>query len=150
MQTGNRICVRKIHSGDWWIGDRTNKLFQAAEESLEQVWGVKPLYTREGGTIPITTFLERTMKAPAIHLPFGQRSDSAHLPNERIRMENLTKGKEVVKILLQKIAALPMRVPSSSSSSPSSPSSSSSAILEDPPARPESLVADGCSKVPNV
>ena len=88
-----------------------------------QVWGVEPLTVREGGTLPITAFLMHELGAPAIHVPLGlirelivvsskyyvvityhqrincdgvragQSSDSAHLPNERIRMENLWKGK---------------------------------------------------------
>ena len=33
--------------------------------------------------MPITAFLEDLLKAPAIHLPLGQSSDNAHLPNER-------------------------------------------------------------------
>jgi hypothetical protein len=33
--------------------------------------------------MPITAFLEDLLKAPAIHLPLGQSSDNAHLPNVR-------------------------------------------------------------------
>jgi len=43
-------------------------------------------------------------KAPAIHIPIGQRSDAAHLENERIRLENLTKGKDVLRQFLLKIS----------------------------------------------
>jgi di- and tripeptidase len=57
----------------------------------------KPLYIREGGSIPTISFLEREFGAPAAMFPMGQASDNAHLGNERIRVENLYKGREVFK-----------------------------------------------------
>lgn len=55
----------------------------------------KPLYIREGGSIPAIRFLEKEFDAPAAHFPVGQASDSAHLDNERLRVTNLYKAKEV-------------------------------------------------------
>ena len=55
----------------------------------------KPLYIREGGSIPAIRFLEKEFGAPAAHLPCGQASDSAHLDNERLRLVNLYKSKDI-------------------------------------------------------
>ncbi|KAJ9667299.1 hypothetical protein H2201_002500 [Coniosporium apollinis] len=57
----------------------------------------KPLYIREGGSIPAIRFLEKAFGAPAAQLPCGQASDSAHLDNERLRLLNLKKSKEIFK-----------------------------------------------------
>ncbi|KAI5286299.1 hypothetical protein KEM54_006895 [Ascosphaera aggregata] len=57
----------------------------------------KPLYIREGGSIPTIRLLEKLFKAPAAHLPCGQASDHAHLDNERMRIENLYKSREIFK-----------------------------------------------------
>jgi len=57
--------------------------------------GRKPLYIREGGSIPSIRFLEKEFGAPAAHLPCGQASDSAHLDNERLRVGNLLKSREI-------------------------------------------------------
>jgi len=57
----------------------------------------KPLYIREGGSIPAIRFLELEFNAPAAHLPCGQASDSAHLDNERLRLINLYKSKDIFK-----------------------------------------------------
>ncbi|MCJ1430760.1 hypothetical protein MMC27_000110 [Xylographa pallens] len=59
----------------------------------------KPLYIREGGTIPAIRFLEKEFGAQAAHLPCGQASDSAHLDNERFRLLNLYKSREIFKKL---------------------------------------------------
>lgn len=57
--------------------------------------GRKPLYIREGGSIPSIRFLEKEFGAPAAHMPCGQASDSAHLDNERLRLTNLFKAREI-------------------------------------------------------
>ncbi|KAF2136470.1 uncharacterized protein K452DRAFT_329695 [Aplosporella prunicola CBS 121167] len=61
----------------------------------------KPLYIREGGSIPSIRFLEKEFGAPAAHLPCGQASDSAHLDNERLRLLNLYKSKEIFKMVFR-------------------------------------------------
>ncbi|KAM6487686.1 glutathione degradosome [Trichoderma sp. SZMC 28011] len=55
----------------------------------------KPLYIREGGSIPAIRFLEKEFGAPAAHLPCGRASDSAHLDNERMSLINLVKAREI-------------------------------------------------------
>lgn len=54
-----------------------------------------PLYIREGGSIPAIRFLEKEFGAPAAHLPCGQASDAAHLDNERLRVVNLLRSREI-------------------------------------------------------
>lgn len=59
--------------------------------------GIKPIFIKEGGSIPSIRFLEKLFKCCAIHVPTGQSSDNAHLNNERIRIVNLLKSKEIIK-----------------------------------------------------
>lgn len=64
---------------------------------------VKPIYIREGGSIPTIRFLEKEFGAPAAHLPCGQASDHAHLTNERLRVENLYKSREIFRWVFAKL-----------------------------------------------
>ncbi|EFR04915.1 WD repeat-containing protein [Nannizzia gypsea CBS 118893] len=57
----------------------------------------KPIYIREGGSIPTIRLLEKEFGAPAAHLPCGQASDNAHLDNERLRIQNLYNSREIFK-----------------------------------------------------
>jgi hypothetical protein len=78
------------------------------------------------GSIPAIPFLEKFFGATAVHIPIGQvrdtlyydvlifwtylvapcqASDSAHLPNERIRLQNLMVGRKVFKSFLEEVAA---------------------------------------------
>lgn len=63
----------------------------------------KPLYIREGGSIPSIRFLEKEFNAPAAHLPCGQASDSAHLDNERLRLVNLYNSKKIFKQVFREL-----------------------------------------------
>ena len=62
-----------------------------------------PLYIREGGSIPAIRFLEKEFNAPAAHLPCGQASDSAHLDNERLRLSNLYKSREILRKVFREL-----------------------------------------------
>ena len=77
------------HVSDWWLGDIKSPYFSALSDCIATEWGVEPLYIREGGSIPSLPFLEREFAADSVHLPLGTSSDSAHLPDERIRIVNL-------------------------------------------------------------
>lgn len=63
----------------------------------------KPLYIREGGSIPAIRFLEKEFNAPAAHLPCGQASDSAHLDNERLRLSNLYNSREIFRRVFKEL-----------------------------------------------
>jgi di- and tripeptidase len=68
-----------------------------------KIRGRKPLYIREGGSIPSIRFLEKEFDAPAAHLPCGQASDSAHLDNERLRVSNLYKSREIFRKVFKEL-----------------------------------------------
>ena len=97
----------KVHNiGDAWEGDESHHIYQAAAKALKACWGDTPLYTYEGGTMPVTSTLEKTLQAPALLLPMGQSTDNPHLANERIRSINLFQGKNVMRALMEEVAAV--------------------------------------------
>lgn len=77
------------HVADWWLGDVHSPYFDALAQCIEDEWKIRPLLIREGGSIPSLPFLEREYSAASVHFPMGQASDSAHLPDEKIRVDNL-------------------------------------------------------------
>ncbi|KAI5778432.1 hypothetical protein EDC01DRAFT_731807 [Geopyxis carbonaria] len=93
----NTLEITITHEAEPWLGDPTNAAFRTAEAAVMHAWGgdKRPLYIREGGSIPGIRFLEKEFGAMAAHVPCGQASDGAHLDNERLRLENLWKAKEV-------------------------------------------------------
>ncbi|KAI3546684.1 WD repeat domain-containing protein [Colletotrichum abscissum] len=119
LESKNSLTIKIDNKAEPWLGDPTNAIFQTLEEAIMQSWSSvfagegtgaesaettdkntqkpkKPLYIREGGSIPAIRFLEKEFGAPAAHLPCGQSSDSAHLDNERLRVMNLLKSREII------------------------------------------------------
>ena len=99
---GNKVfCVLEAAIGEVWGADAnsggTSDPETVATPADEAIGGVKvrektvvkPLYIREGGSIPAARFLEMEFGALTAHLPCGQASDHAHLDNERLRLRNL-------------------------------------------------------------
>ncbi|OLY79987.1 putative di- and tripeptidase DUG2 [Smittium mucronatum] len=66
------------------------------------------LLVREGGSIPAVPWLEKFFGGDCVcmNIPMGQSSDNAHLPNERIRLVNLIKGRSIVKNLIYEIGKI--------------------------------------------
>ena len=65
---------------------------KAAARALERAFGVKPVYQREGGTIPVVATFTDELHAPTVLLGFGLEDDHLHAPNERFLIENYLGG----------------------------------------------------------
>jgi len=104
LHSPNKLKIKVEHTADWWLGNLHDPWFKSLESAVQDVWGAAPLRIREGGSIPSVPYLEKEFGCHALHLPMGQSSDQAHLPNERISLENLHKGKVVVEQFLLNIA----------------------------------------------
>ncbi|KAJ7465280.1 hypothetical protein FB451DRAFT_1263169 [Mycena latifolia] len=100
LKSPNKLNVNVKHTADWWLGELDDFWFKALESAVQKEWGVEPLRIREGGSIPSVPFLEKVFGCHALQLPMGQSSDQAHLPNERISLDNLRRGKSVVERFL--------------------------------------------------
>ncbi|KAH9480318.1 putative di- and tripeptidase DUG2 [Psilocybe cubensis] len=105
LRSPNKLTVNVKHTADWWLGDLEGHWFESLESAVQEEWGVAPLRIREGGSIPSVPYLEKEFGCHALHLPMGQSSDQAHLPDERISLINLRKGKAVIERFLLKVAA---------------------------------------------
>jgi len=100
MHSPNKLEVTINHTANWWLGKLDDPWFHALETAVRDEWGIEPLRIREGGSIPSIPYLEEEFGCRALHLPMGQSSDQAHLPNERISLANLRRGKLVVERFL--------------------------------------------------
>ncbi|RPD54678.1 Zn-dependent exopeptidase [Lentinus tigrinus ALCF2SS1-7] len=106
MKSSNQLNVTIAHMADWWLGSLDDTWFHALEDAVRDEWAVEPLRIREGGSIPSVPYLEKEFACHALHLPLGQSTDQAHLPNERISLSNLRRGKRVVERFLSNVAGI--------------------------------------------
>lgn len=68
----------------------------AALKAVKQTWGIPPVFTRSGGTIPLVEQLYRRLRIPIVLLGFGLPDDNIHAPNEKMSLPNFFRGIETV------------------------------------------------------
>jgi acetylornithine deacetylase/succinyl-diaminopimelate desuccinylase-like protein len=66
----------------------SNTLYRA----LEETWGTKPAYKREGGSVPIVGEMQKILGFDSVLTGFGLPDDNVHSPNERLHLETFYKG----------------------------------------------------------
>ena len=76
--------VRYIHGGDAAITSINSPGVQTAAAAIEKGFGKKPLYQREGGSIPIVVQFEQLLGLDTVLLGFGLPDENAHAPDEFI------------------------------------------------------------------
>ena len=64
----------------------------AAARALEHAFGRPPVYTREGGSIPVVATFHETLKADTLLLGWGQDDDNTHSPNEKFSLADFHRG----------------------------------------------------------
>ncbi|MGE5316075.1 MAG: dipeptidase [Acidobacteriota bacterium] len=86
------VKVRFLHGGEPAITPIESPGVQAAIAALEQGFGKKPVYQREGGSIPIVVQFKKLLGIDTVLLGFGLPDENAHSPNEFLNLENFYGG----------------------------------------------------------
>ncbi|HMN13159.1 MAG TPA: dipeptidase [Bellilinea sp.] len=74
------------------ISDVNHPAAKAMAKAQKQVWGVNPLYKREGGSVPIVGHMQEELGMDSVLTGFGLPGDNIHSPNERVHLPTLQKG----------------------------------------------------------
>lgn len=61
-------------------------------KSIQEVWGVPPVYHRGGGSIPIVSHMQKILGAESVLSGFSLPEDNIHSPNERLDLDVFKKG----------------------------------------------------------
>ncbi|SCU97180.1 LAME_0F18822g1_1 [Lachancea meyersii CBS 8951] len=96
FHTSNQLEFKLLNEAEPWLGEPNNAAYQVLKQEILEAWGIDPLFVREGGSIPQVRFLERALGSSAIQIPCGQSTDNAHLNNERLRIENWYKIRQIL------------------------------------------------------
>lgn len=91
-----RVEVRELAGSDPVLIDPLSSAVRSAAAAVREIWGIDPVYTREGGSIPIVSKFVNLLKVPAILFGFGLPDDGHHAPNEKFHLPNLFKGIDTV------------------------------------------------------
>jgi len=84
--------VKKLTSSPSAIADLNNAGVKAMHAAMETVWGVRPLYRREGGSIGAVAMLQQICGVESVLVGMGLPSDNVHSPNEHMHLPTWQKG----------------------------------------------------------
>jgi len=94
-----------LSTGKPWVAPYTAPIFQKALQALEQGFGKKAVFIREGGSIPFVTQMYDTFKVPCVLMGFGLPDENAHAPDEHLSLENYFGGIRAVAIFYEQLAS---------------------------------------------
>ncbi len=100
---GHRMTITNLAGGEGVAVAQDNPYIKAASSSLEKVYGIPPVFMREGGSIPIAALFDKLLKVPVVLMGFGLPDDSAHAPNEKFSLDQFAKGMQTVAEFLGRI-----------------------------------------------
>ncbi len=87
-----QVEVTAMHGGWPWMASLDNPFVQAAGRAIERGFGQAPVYTREGGSIPVVATFQRVLGIPSVLFGVGLPDDRIHAPNEKLDLANFYSG----------------------------------------------------------
>jgi len=88
--------VIKLAGGPASITDRNTPGVIALSQAMETVWGKKPVFKREGGSIPVVAQMDEILGVNSILAGFGLPDDNLHAPNEKLHLPTWYRGIETI------------------------------------------------------
>ena len=76
------------------LSSRDSHGITALSSAYEAVWGKRPLFRREGGTVPVGAFLQELLGVDSVQTGFALPDDNAHSPNEKLDLPTWFRGME--------------------------------------------------------
>jgi acetylornithine deacetylase/succinyl-diaminopimelate desuccinylase-like protein len=101
---GVKVEVIDHHGANPVLVPRKSEMMKAGMSALEQGFGAKPVFIREGGSIPIVGTFQKCLKSPVLLLGYGLSTDNIHSPNEKFHLDNFWRGARTSAILMEEAA----------------------------------------------
>ncbi|MBP5211041.1 MAG: M20/M25/M40 family metallo-hydrolase, partial [Bacteroidales bacterium] len=91
-----KVEVTPHHGGNGFLIPVSSDAYKAAERAVEEVYGIKPVPSRGGGSIPILADMQQILEADPLLIGFGLERDTIHSPNESYLLTQLFRGMESI------------------------------------------------------
>jgi acetylornithine deacetylase/succinyl-diaminopimelate desuccinylase-like protein len=87
-----KVEVTNIGGAEPALVGRDNFMVKAAVSSLEKGFGKKPIFMREGGSIPIVNTFKKELGLETLLIGFSQNDNNVHSPNEKLSLTDFHQG----------------------------------------------------------
>jgi acetylornithine deacetylase/succinyl-diaminopimelate desuccinylase-like protein len=74
------------------ISDRNSLSVETMAGAMEQVWGKRPVFRREGGSVPVVGQFQQILGVETVNAGFGLPDDNYHAPNEKLHLPTWHRG----------------------------------------------------------
>ncbi len=101
-----KVIAKGLHGGSPVYMSKDSKGVKAATIALEKAFGTKPIFMREGGSIPIVALFQSELKAPSVLMGLGLPGDNIHSPNENFDLDNFFGGIKASAIFFEELSKL--------------------------------------------
>lgn len=85
-----------LHGGRPVLVNTRHPALQAAAEAMARVFGRRPYFTREGGSIPVVADFKQLLGLDSVLMGFGLNSDAIHAPDEHFGLDRFRQGIESI------------------------------------------------------
>ncbi len=103
---GVKVTVEDLGGGRPSLTPIDHPMTRAAARALRSTFGRAPVYTREGGSIPISASFESILGLPVVLLGFAQPHENAHAPDEWMSLANYEGAIRAIVATFDEIATL--------------------------------------------
>lgn len=87
-----RWSLTPMHGGPPSISDLNSVYVQALSNALETVWHKRPVFKREGGSVPVVLDFQEILGVETVNTGFSMVDDNAHSPNEKLHLPTWYRG----------------------------------------------------------
>ena len=87
-----KLKITRMHGGKPWMTAFDNRFVQAAGRAIERGFGQRPVFNREGGSIPVVSTFQEVLGLPSVLFGVGLPDENAHAPNEKLDLGNFHNG----------------------------------------------------------
>ena len=84
--------VRTVSRANPAVVDPRRPVMRAAASAYGKGFGAAPVFLRSGGTIPVVSAFQHTLKIPTVLMGFALPDDRLHAPNEKFHLPNFFNG----------------------------------------------------------
>jgi len=93
---GVKVEAKAEHGGQGFLTPISSPVYKAASKAIAEVYGIEPVPSRGGGSIPVLADLEQILHAHPLLMGFGLERDTIHSPNESFLLSQFHKGIESI------------------------------------------------------
>ncbi|MBN2473077.1 MAG: dipeptidase [Pirellulales bacterium] len=104
---GIRMELIDFHASPGVLVSLESPYIEAAARAIAHAFGRRPVFTREGGSIPIVTAFREALRVDTLLLGWGQDDDNTHSPNEKFCLADFHHGIRASARLWKELSQIP-------------------------------------------